>query len=218
MRRQVLKFSVALMAAGLSVMPGLADELSEAIECEQFVAMSARQIPAGHPSEAEAKALLGAWTTHVRLLSGDADTLSEDRTAASQAIFSVAFQGNAAEREAYLATMQRCRAAPMIAEIAYSATTCAGYAKEAEGPAEGTVQHHEAKALGYQVEGNEEKRATALKLAAKAGERARLARKIRLAFSKAYPNKRVEPNAFGLYGEDGEPLLRSCIASMGLEE
>lgn len=218
MRRQVFKISIALMAAGLAAMPALADELSDAIECEQFVAMSARQIPAGHPSEAEAKTLLAAWTTHVRLLSGDADTLSDDRTAASQAIFNVAFQGNAAEREAYLATMQRCRAAPVIAETAYSATACAAYAKEAEEPAEGTVHHHEAKALGYQVKGDEEKRAAALKLAAEAGERARLARKIRLAFSRAYPNKRVQPNAFGLYGEDGEPLLRSCMASMGLEE
>ncbi|MCA8899627.1 MAG: hypothetical protein KDA53_00080 [Hyphomonas sp.] len=217
MQRQFSTITMALVASFAAALPATADELKDAIECEQFVAMSARQIPAGHESEAEAKALKNAWTTHVRLLSGDAETLNDERTAMSQAIFHVIYTGDAAAKQALLSSAQRCKTAPMIETSVYPVTTCAAFAKYSQEPAESTVSHHEAKALGFRARGNEEQAAVAQALAEKARERARLSSRIRHAFFTAQPNARVEPNHFGIFGEGGEPLLNSCVASMGLD-
>ena len=218
MQRQISTITMALMASFAAALPAAADELKDAIECEQFIVMSSRQIPPGHESEAEAKALLKAWTTHVRLLSGDAETLNDDRTAISQAIFHVIYTGDAAEKQALLSSAERCKTAPVIEEAAYPVTTCASFAENAKGAAEDTITTQEAKAQGFRLEGDDAKAAIAQAYVDAARERFSLATRIRHAYFVDQPNARVKPNHFGIFGDEGVPLLNSCIVSMGLDD
>lgn len=217
MQRRFFKLSLAVAASAVIASSAFGDELKDAIECEQFVAMSARQLPPGHPAEAEASSLLGAWTVHVRLLSGDADTLAEDRTAASQAIFNVVFNNDATEKQAYMASLQRCRTAPVIEEMVYPASTCGAFALHAEDHADSTAHFQDAKSAGFKAEGEDGKAAVAQELADDAREVVRLSNLVRTAFFDQTPRPRVEPNAFGVFDERRLALLRSCAASMGLE-
>lgn len=217
MIRRISRIAFGLAAAMPVALPMAADELKDAIECEQYLVMAESQVPAGSDAAAQVKALKQAWGTHIRLATGDADSLAADRASAGQAIYHVFYTGDAAAKQAFMGSMQRCITPPAIETAVYPDLTCASFAQYAETAATDTIAQQEGKALLFTEEGEPEKAAIAQGYVDASRRRLKLAARIRHAFYTAQPTTRVTPNHFGLFGDAGEPLLNSCIASMRLE-
>lgn len=218
MKHQILKLAIGLSLSVGVALPAAADALSDALECEQFLVMSAGHVQPGSDAETEVKELTSAWSTQVKLLSGEPDTLVDDRAAAGQALFSVIYTGDAAQKQALQTSLLRCKTPPVMETSSYPDLTCARFAQYVEKASNDTIAQQERYAAGYESEGEAEKAAVARGYVDAARQLLKPASAIKHAFFKAQPNTRVEPHHFGLFGDERAPVLAACTASMGLAE
>ncbi len=61
MKHQILKLAIGLSLSVAVALPAAADALSDALECEQFLVMSAGHVQPGSDAETEVKELTSAW-------------------------------------------------------------------------------------------------------------------------------------------------------------
>ena len=218
MKHQFFKIALSLSFCAAAALPAAGDVLNDALECEQFLVMSAGHVQPGSDAETEVRELTSAWSTHAELLSGDPDTLSDDRTRVSQALFHVIYTGDAAQKQALQTSLLRCKTPPVVETARYPDLTCARLAHYVETASKDTIAQQERSAAGYESEGETEKAAIARGYVDAARRRLAPASAIKHAFFNAQPNTRVEPHHFGLFGDESEPALTACTASMGLAE
>jgi len=218
MKHQFLKLAIGLSLSIAVALPAAGDPVHDAIECEQFLVMSAGYVPPGSDAETQVKEMTSAWSTHVKLLTGEAETLTEDRAQINQALFQVMSSGDAAQQQALKTSLQRCTTRPDFETATYPDLTCARLAHYVEKASEDAIAQQEAKAAGFESAGETDKAAIAQGYVDAARQRRGPASAIKHAFFNAQPNTRVEPHHFGLFGDESEPVLAACTASMGLDE